>query len=98
MNIEDFKEYVKTKQALDTEEIHRFMDEMSDEARHVTFRLNTAYHTPDEVRDMLSEVFGYQVPQSLRVFHRSTPISARTSSSASMCLSMPAAIFKTTAA
>lgn len=37
MNIEDFKEYVKTKQALDTEEIHRFMDEMSDEARHVTF-------------------------------------------------------------
>ena len=68
MNIEDFKEYVKTKQALDTEEIHRFVDEMSDEARHVTFRLNTAYHTPDEVRDMLSEVFGYQVPQSLRVF------------------------------
>ena len=68
MNIEDFKEYVKTKQALDTEEIHRFMDEMSDEARHVTIRLNTAYHTPDEVRDMLSEVFGYQVPQSLRVF------------------------------
>ncbi|WP_148371336.1 DapH/DapD/GlmU-related protein [Bacteroides bouchesdurhonensis] len=68
MNIEDFKEYVKTKQALDTEEIHRFMDEMSDEARHVTFRLNTAYHTPDEVRDMLSELFGYQVPQSLRVF------------------------------
>lgn len=50
MNIEDFKEYVKTKQALDKEEIHRFMDEMSDEARRITFRLNTAYHTSDEVR------------------------------------------------
>lgn len=49
MTIEDFKNYVKTGQALDTEEIHRFMDEMSDEARRVTFRLNTAYHTPDEV-------------------------------------------------
>ena len=36
MNIEDFKEYVKTKQALDTEEIHRFMDEMSDEARSLS--------------------------------------------------------------
>lgn len=68
MNIEDFKEYVKTKQALNTEEIHRFMDEMSDEARRVTFRLNTAYHTPDEVRGLLSELFGYRVPQSLRVF------------------------------
>ena len=53
MTIEDFKNYVKTGQALDTEEIHRFMDEMSDEARRVTFRLNTAYHTPDEVRGLL---------------------------------------------
>lgn len=68
MNIEDFKEYVKTKQALDKEEIHRFMDEMSDEARRITFRLNTAYHTSDEVRGMLSELFGYRVSRSLRVF------------------------------
>ena len=27
MTIEDFKNYVKTGQALDTEEIHRFMDD-----------------------------------------------------------------------
>ena len=33
MTTDYFKEYVKTGQALDTEEIHRFMDEMSDEAR-----------------------------------------------------------------
>ena len=68
MTTKDFKEYVKTGQALDTEEIHRFMDEMSNEARRVTFRLNAAYHTPDEVRGLLSELFGYEVPQSLRVF------------------------------
>lgn len=68
MNIEDFKEYVKKGQALDSEEIHRFMDEMSNEARRVTFRLNAAYHGPEEVRKLLSELFGYPVPQSLRVF------------------------------
>ena len=68
MNIEDFKEYVKTRKALDTEEIHRFMDDMSNECRSITFRLNTAFHTPDEVSGMLSELFGYQVQQSLRVF------------------------------
>ena len=68
MTAEDFKEYVKTGQALDPEEIHRFKDEMSNEARRVTFRLNTAYRTPDEVRELLSELFGYEVPQSLRVF------------------------------
>ncbi|WP_294477585.1 sugar O-acetyltransferase [uncultured Bacteroides sp.] len=68
MTIEYFKEYVKTRKALDTEEIHRVMDEMGNEARRITFRLNTTYHTPDEVRDLLSELFGYRVSQSLRVF------------------------------
>lgn len=68
MTIEDFKEYVKKRQALDMEEMCCLMDEMSDEARRVTFRLNTAYHTPDEVRELLSELFGNRVPQSLKVF------------------------------
>ena len=43
MTIEDFKTYVKTRKPLDTEEIHRFMDEMSNEARRVTFHLNALY-------------------------------------------------------
>lgn len=68
MTTEDFKVYVKTGNPLDTEEIHRFMDDMSDKARRITFRLNAAYHTPDEVRGLLSELFGYEVPQTLRVF------------------------------
>lgn len=68
MTTDAFKEYVKTCRALDTEEIHRFMDDMSNEARRITFRLNTAYHTQDEVRGLLSELFGYEVSESLRVF------------------------------
>ena len=68
MTTNEFKEYVRTRKALDTEEIHCFMDDMSNESRRITFRLNTAYHTPDEVRGLLSELFGYRVPSSLRVF------------------------------
>ena len=68
MTINEFKDYVKTGRALDTEEIHIFMDEMSDAARRITFRLNAAYHTPEEVRALLSELLGYEVPSSLRVF------------------------------
>lgn len=68
MTIESFKAYVKTGKPLDTAEIHQLMEEMSNEARRVTFRLNSAYHTADEVRALLSELFGYRVPQSLRVF------------------------------
>ena len=40
MTIESFKEYVKSRKPLNTEEIHCFMDDMSNEARRFTFRLN----------------------------------------------------------
>ena len=68
MTIKEFKDCIRTGRALDTEDIHIFMDEMSDAARRITFRLNAAYHTPAEVRRLLSELFGYDVPSSLRVF------------------------------
>ena len=68
MTIESFKAYVKARKALNTEEIHHFMDDMSNEARRITFQLNTTYHVPDKVRELLSELFGYSVPQTLRVF------------------------------
>ena len=68
MELKEFLEYVKTGKALSSDEIHRFMDEMSDEARRVTFRLNMAYHTPDEVRALLSELFGKEADPTLRVF------------------------------
>ncbi len=68
MTIEEFKERVKMRQALNTKEILSFMDEMSNEARRITFKLNTAYYTPDEVRQLISQLFGYQVPDTFRVF------------------------------
>ncbi len=68
MTIEKFKEYVKERKPLDSEEIHLFMDKMSGEARRITFRLNAEYHEPEEVRALLSELFGYTVPATFRVF------------------------------
>ena len=41
---------------------------MSDEARRITFELNTAYHSQEEIRQLLSRLFGYDVPSTLRVF------------------------------
>ena len=65
MTTNEFKEYVRTRKALDTEEIHCFMDDMSNESRRITFRLNTAYHTPDEVRRILGEIIGQEVDESV---------------------------------
>lgn len=68
MTLDEFLAYTETGKGLNTEEIRRYMDEMSDEARRITFRLNSAYHTPDEVRALLSELFGKPVDSTLRVF------------------------------
>lgn len=68
MTLNDFLEVVKTGEPLDTPEIHQLMDDMSNEARRITFRLNSAYHAPGEVRAALSELFGYKVPDTFRVF------------------------------
>ncbi len=68
MTLEEFLKIADAGKPFDTEEIFRFMDEAGTAARRVTFRLNSAFHTPEEVRGLLSELFGYEVPQSLRVF------------------------------
>lgn len=68
MILTDFLEHVRERKRLDTEEIYRFMDEMSDEARRLTFELNGSYHTPDEVRRLLSRLFGKPVDPSFRLF------------------------------
>ena len=68
MTLHEFLAYVQTRQLLDTPDIQRFMDEMSDQARRITCQLNGAYHTPYEIRALLSQLFGRPVDPSLRVF------------------------------
>lgn len=62
----------------DTAEIYRFMDEMSDEARRLTFELNQAFRTQEEVRELMSRLLGKPLASPLRIFPRSIPISAKT--------------------
>lgn len=68
MTISEFNEYTKEGKALNTEELVSFMYEMSEKARMLTFKLNNSYHTAEETRAILSELFGYKVPDTLTVF------------------------------
>lgn len=68
MTLDNFLEHVKEGRPLDTPEISRFMDEMSDEARRITFELNGSYHTQDELRVLFAKLFGKPVEPSFRVF------------------------------
>ena len=68
MTLNEFLKYVETGKPLKGDEVHQFMNEMSDEARRMTFELNGSYHDPEEIRELLSRLFNKPVDPSFRVF------------------------------
>ena len=68
MTLNEFLKYVETRKPLKGDEIHQFMNKMSDEARRMTFELNGSYHDPEEIRELLSRLFNKPVDPSFRVF------------------------------
>lgn len=72
------------------------MNDMSNEARRITFELNNAYHTPEEVRNLLSRLFGKTVDESFRVFPPFYTDFGKNITVGKMYSLMPAVIFKTT--
>lgn len=47
---------------------HRFMCELSRRALQITMELNNAYHTPDEIREIMSRLTGNPIPDSFNMF------------------------------
>ena len=68
MTIKEFKDFVRTGKPLDTPEVIELLNRESDSARQITCRLNNAYHPMEEIREIMSELFGYKVPDTFRVF------------------------------
>ena len=68
MTLQEFQDYVKTGQPLNTPEIYRFMDDMSEEARRITFELNSSYHDQKEINALLEKLFGRPVGKAFKMF------------------------------
>ena len=68
MTLNDFLEHVRQRRPLQGTEIQQFMDEMSEEARKVTFEINSAYHTQAELQELFTRLFGKPVDASFKVF------------------------------
>lgn len=68
MTIEEFKEFVRKGQPIDTPDAVEVLHRQNEEARKITSELNSSYHTLDEIREILSRLFGYKVPDNFRVF------------------------------
>lgn len=68
MTLEEFLAHVAARRPLATPEIGAFMNEMSDRARRITCRINGSYHSQEELRGLMSELFGRPVDETFRLF------------------------------
>lgn len=49
-------------------DVHRHMHEMAQRARKITFEMNNAYRTPEELRALFSELIGQRVDEGFGLF------------------------------
>lgn len=68
MTLDKFLKHADARLPLDTPDIYRFMDEMSDEARHITCEINNAYHSQAELRELFSRLTGRPVDETFKAF------------------------------
>lgn len=69
MEIEEFLEHMNQgKPVLAGSGFHLFMHTLSQEALQITSILNTAYHEPNEIRRLFSELIGKPVDESFGLF------------------------------
>ncbi|TVM30595.1 acyltransferase [Oceanidesulfovibrio marinus] len=69
MNLDDLLEYFNNGQAVQGgTEIHSLLVHFSNEAMRITAELNNSYHTPEQVRALMSELTGKQVDETFTLF------------------------------
>lgn len=69
MTPQEYNEYVAVHGTVinDSPE-HRFMHKASQEAIRITMEINNSYHTPDELRGLLSQLTGMEIDSSVGLF------------------------------
>lgn len=69
MNTDEFKEQIKKDPYIEANSnMHRLMHEMSERARKLTFEMNVAYRSPEELRKLFTQLIGKEVDESFGIF------------------------------
>ena len=69
MTAQEFNNYLDSgKRVVANSEVHKCMHGFSDEARRITFRLNSEYRSMDEIRDIFSILTGKSRNDTLVIF------------------------------
>ena len=69
LTIKDVADYINSHEdPFLTDEMNALVMETCYRTHQLTMELNTAYHTPDEIREILSQITGEQIDPSLNMF------------------------------
>lgn len=69
MNLKEFLDHLNSGfPVIGGSETHLFMHKMSQEALQITAELNSAYHTPEEIRALMEKLTGGPVDESFAMF------------------------------
>lgn len=69
MELQEFFELINKEHRVNAgSEAHQFMHLLSQEALQITGELNGNYHTPEEIRTLMSKLTGREIDESFRMF------------------------------
>lgn len=69
MDIKEFLNHLDNREVIRSgSETHNFMCKLSNDAMRITCRLNSSYHTPEQIRVLFEELTGREVPESFSMF------------------------------
>ena len=69
MTIQEFRDYMASgKPVVGGGDVHMMFHKLSQEALQITAEINGKYHTPEQLHDLLEQLWGREVPKSVGVF------------------------------
>ena len=69
MTIQEFRDYMASgKPVVGGGDVHMMFHKLSQEALQITAEINSKYHTPEQLHDLLEQLWGREVPKTLGMF------------------------------
>lgn len=69
MTIQEFREYMASGQpVVGGSDVHMMFHQLSQEALKITAEINGKYHTPEQLHDLLEQLWGREVPKTVGMF------------------------------
>ena len=69
MTIQEFRDYMASgKPVVGGGDVHMMFHKLSQEALQITAEINGKYHTPEQLHDLLEQLWGREVPKTVGMF------------------------------